>query len=131
MELNHYSSSLQENIDLKIQNLIELLNSFHQKSKIFTEKIAFHFELNQKIDWGNLIQILQELQSIPDLHLSLIEFWADRENWMIYEEWSQYFLQYQTALEEINSKFNKSIHQINSSELARSKKYPSLSPENK
>lgn len=107
--LPNYSLSVSDEISAQTQSLINLLPGVQAQSQLVSKAILFPFSITSKTDWEKFIEVSNALQNLPDVHLELLQFLANKENHDIYEEWSSAFHQYQAVLKSILENYNRII----------------------
>ena len=109
LNLPQYSSSVSDDISTQTQRLVEVLHNLDLKSELLLKAIHFPFSIKSKIDWEHFVEVIGILQKMPTIHLEIIKFLSDKENYSIYQEWSTTFNSYQNILETILKEYNRSI----------------------
>ncbi len=109
LNLSQYSPSVNDEISKQTQNLLSQLPDLQGKSENLAKAIQFPFSIKAKSEWEQFVQIVTALQKLPDIPLELIRYLADKENYIIYEEWSKTYNQYQKVLQSILQSYNRNI----------------------
>lgn len=109
LNLSQYSPSVNDEISIQTQELLNQLLDLQSKSDSLAKAIQFPFSIKAKSEWEQFVQIVTALQKLPDIPLELIRYLADKENYTIYEEWSNTYNQYQKVLNSILQSYNRDI----------------------
>lgn len=109
LNLLQYSPSVNDEISAHTQKLLNLLPDVESKSQSLAKELFSPFSIQAKSEWEQFVQVVIALQKLPDIHLELIRYLSDKENYSVYEEWSKAFNQYQTVLSSILKEFNRDV----------------------
>jgi superfamily I DNA and/or RNA helicase len=108
-----YTPSLNQEILIQTQNLLDKLFKVEEKSREISEKLFFPFPINNKKEWEIFTEVIIDIQSFPDISLELFKYLADKENYELYEKWVKEFRKYLTIQKNILENYDKSIIDIN------------------
>lgn len=109
LNLLQYSPSVNDEISAQTQKLLKLLTDVSGKTQLLANSIYFPFSIQSKTQWEQYVQVIIVFQQIPDMHLELIAFLSDKENYSVYEEWSKAYNKYQILLNSILKDYNRNI----------------------
>lgn len=109
LNLLQYSASVNDEISAQTQKLLKLLTDFNIKSQSLANSIYFPFPIQAKTEWEQYVQVIIVFQQLPDIHLELIGYLSDKENYSVYEEWSKVYNKYQILLNSILKDYNRNI----------------------
>ncbi len=109
LNLPEYSPSINDDISIQTENLLELLPTLKSQSESLAKAICFLYPIHSKAAWEQFIQLIVAVQHLPNIPLHLIVYLSDKENYEVYKEWSNIFGQYQTALNGILKSYNRKI----------------------
>lgn len=109
LNLAQYSPSVNDEISAQTQKLLSLLPDVESKSQSLATRIFFPFSIQSKSEWEEFVQVVIAFQKLPDIPLELVRYLSDKENYSVYEEWSQAFNQYQTISSSILKDYNRNI----------------------
>lgn len=117
LNLPQYSPSVNDEILVQTQKLLQFLPDLQSKSQSLATAIHFPFSIQSIIEWKQFIEIINALQNLPDLPLELIGYLSDKENYNVYEEWSKAYHQYLNVLNSILKNYNRNVLAINILEI--------------
>ena len=103
LNLPQYSLSVSEDISTQTQKLLNLLADVQIKSQLLAKSIHFPYSIQSKKEWEQFLQVITELQSLPDIPLELVHYLSNKENYSAYEEWSKEFRKYIQAVTNLQN----------------------------
>ncbi|MCO5241328.1 MAG: DUF3320 domain-containing protein [Chitinophagaceae bacterium] len=109
LNLLQYSPSVNDEIAIQSQKLLNLLPDVESKSQSLVKGISFPFSIQTKSEWEQFVQVAIAFQKLPDIPLELIRYLSDKQNYSVYEEWSKAFNEYQTVLGGILKEYNRNV----------------------
>ncbi len=109
LNLSQYSPSVNDEISAQTQKLLNIFPDVESKSQSLAKAILFPFSIQAKSEWEQFVQVVIAFQKLPDIPLELIRYLSDKENYIVYEEWSKAFDQYQTVLSNILKSYNRNV----------------------
>ncbi|MCK9523173.1 MAG: DUF3320 domain-containing protein [Proteobacteria bacterium] len=118
LNLPQYSPSVNEEISAQTQKLLHLLEDVQTASDSLANSTYFPFSIKDKIEWETFVQIIAVFQRLPNIPLQLLSYLSNKENYSVYQEWSEAFNQYQTVLNNILNNFHRNILQADVSTIA-------------
>ncbi len=116
LNLTQYSPSIGEDISKQTQKLLNLLPDVQTKSQSLAKAIHFYFPIQSKTEWSQFGHVINALHNLPDIPLDLMNYLSDKENYYVYEEWSNIYCQYLSILNSILKDYNRNVLSINISE---------------
>jgi len=109
LNVTRYTSTLNDDIAIQTQKLLNLLPDLQTKSQSLAKAIYFPFSIQSRTEWEQFVQIVVSLQKLPDISLEFVHYLSDNENYNVYEEWSKAFSQYQSVLNNIFKNYNRNV----------------------
>jgi hypothetical protein len=109
LNLPQYSPSVNDEIAIQSQKLLNLLPDVESKSQSLVNGISFPFSIQTISEWEQFVQVAVALQKLPDISLELIRYLSYKENYSVYEEWSKAFNEYQTVLGDILKDYKRNV----------------------
>jgi superfamily I DNA and/or RNA helicase len=107
--LSQYIPSLSDDISTDTQKLLNLLPELQNKSQKLANSINFPFPIQSKLEWEQFVQGIRALESLPNIPLELMLYLSDKENYNVYEEWSNIYNQFQTCLKNILKDYKRDV----------------------
>ena len=109
IQFTQYSTSLNDALTSQTLNLLKVLFEVQPLSQAVSSAVYFPFEIQTKAEWEQFVQTIQALDNLPNMPLELAHYLSNKENYLVYEEWSGCFQKYQTALQKILREYNRDI----------------------
>lgn len=109
LNLPQYSPSVNDEILLQTQKLLQFLPDLQSKSQSLAKAIHLPFSIQSKREWQQFIKLINALQNLPDISLELIVYLSDKENYNVYEEWSKAYDHYLTVLKNVLKNYNRNV----------------------
>ncbi|MEX1188159.1 MAG: DUF3320 domain-containing protein [Bacteroidia bacterium] len=109
LNLPQYSPSVNDEISAQTQKQLNHLPDVQSKSQSLAKAIHFPFSIQSKKEWEQFVQVVNAFQKLPDIHLELISYLSDKENYSVYQEWTKAFKEYQTVLSNILKSYSRNI----------------------
>jgi len=107
--LPQYSPSVNGDISIQTQKILNLLPDLQSKLESLTKAIHFPFSVESKSEREQFVQLINAINNLPNIPLYLIQYLSDIENFAIYTEWSSAFSRYLLILNSILKDYNKNI----------------------
>ncbi len=107
-----YSPTLGDSISIKSKELTKVLSEGQELSQLLVKAIHFPFSIQSKSEWDNFIQVIGSLSNLKDHSLALLQFLSIKDQYLLFEEWSEAFEKYQNVLARIIADYHRDILKI-------------------
>lgn len=109
LQLKQYTATIQEGIGAQVQQLLTILPGYQQAVTALAAAIYFPFALHSRTNQEQFVALVQAFKNLPDMPLTLVQYWADKDNYEVYEDWHRHFKNYLQAFKNITADYSRDI----------------------